>query len=157
MESPLLGEVSFLRRRYEALGAWHGLSIPRANKREAWGGGGVGVGVLSICHCHAVTENTALGQWGRRGGEAQGQGAKSHPGSSPPAWPGLLQARGLGGWGSTWDAPCHGPDGALSLGPWRVHLQGTRECSWRFHCQGLGLGHDPQCGQNWLTKTEKPN
>lgn len=31
------------------------------------GGGGVGVGVLSICHCHAVTENTALGQWGRRG------------------------------------------------------------------------------------------
>ena len=75
MESPLLGEVSFLRRRYEALGAWHGLSIPRANKREAWGGGGVGVGVLSICHCHAVTENTALGQWGRRGGEAQGQGA----------------------------------------------------------------------------------
>ena len=67
MESPLLGEVSFLRRRYEALGAWHGLSIPRANKREAWGGGGVGVGVLSICHCHAVTENTALGQWGRKG------------------------------------------------------------------------------------------
>lgn len=115
--------------------------------RERPGGGGLGAGVLSTCHCHPATENTALGQWGRRGREAQDKGPTQHPGSSTRlARP--SQAGGLGGWGSTWDAPCHGPDGAPSLGPWRVHLQGTRECSWRFHCGGLGLGHDPQCGHN---------
>ena len=117
--------------------------------RERPGGGGLGAGVLrSTCHCHPATENTALGQWGRRGREAQGQGVNTASWKLSTRLARPSQAGGLGGWGSTRDAPCHGPEGALSVGPWRVHLQGTQECSWHFHCRGLGLGHDPQCGQN---------
>ena len=44
-----------------------GSRFPGPIRERPGGGGGVGVGVLSICHCHAVTENTALGQWGRKG------------------------------------------------------------------------------------------
>lgn len=152
---PLLGEGSYLRRRHEALGAWHGLSIPRANRREAWGwrrGGGGGLKHLSLPRCHGEHCPGPVGKEGE--GRRRDKGPTSHPGSSSPAWLGLLQAGGIGGWSVTWDAPCHGPDGAPSLGPWRAHVQGTWECSWRFHCRGLGLGHDPQCGQNQLTKTD---
>lgn len=62
-----------VRRRHEALGAWHGLSIPRANRREAWGwrrGRGGGLKRLSLPR---RTLPWASGEGGR--GEAQGQGA----------------------------------------------------------------------------------
>ena len=77
MELPILGEGSYPRRRYEVLGAWHGLSIPRANKREAWGRRARGGGLKKHQSLPSATENTALGQGGRRGREAQGQGVNT--------------------------------------------------------------------------------
>lgn len=63
-----------VRRRHEALGAWHGLSIPRANRREAWGWRGRGGGLkrLSLPRCHGELLPWASGEGGRG---AQGQGA----------------------------------------------------------------------------------
>lgn len=63
--------------------------IFRANKREAWR-----ARRGDICHYHAVTDDAAMGHWGRkRRGDTGTRG--QHPILEvPPHWP----RRGLGGW-----------------------------------------------------------